>query len=217
MIPVEDLFEVHLTVSDLDRTIAFYRDIVGLPLAHVIPTRQAAFFWIGAARNAMLGLWTVGSGPQRVTLHTAFRVSLADVIGAPRALRTAGITPLDFDGQPTDEPVVIAWMPAASVFFRDPDGHLLEYIAILPHEPRPEDGIVPWRAWELRCGASRMAQTCHSALNSPWPGSGTGSSREGGHGSCEDRLLAFGNPIVDPSLHVPGSTLSSANMGPRDW
>jgi lactoylglutathione lyase len=151
MIPVEDLFEVHLTVSDLDRAIAFYREVVGLQLAHVIAARQAAFFWIGAARDAMLGLWTTGPGPQHVTLHTAFRVCLEDVIAAPHALRTAGVTPLDFDGRPTEQPVVIAWMPAASVFFRDPDGHLLEYIALIPHEPRPEYGIVPWRTWELRC------------------------------------------------------------------
>jgi hypothetical protein len=40
-------------------------------------------------------------------------------------------------------------MPAAAVYFRDPDGHLLEYIAMLPHEPRPDCGIVPWRTWEL--------------------------------------------------------------------
>ena len=149
MIPVQDLFEAHLTVTDLDRAIEFYRDAVGLRLAHVTPARQAAFFWIGPAGNAMLGLWAAGSGPQRMALHTAFRVSLADVVAAPRALRSARITPLDFDGQPVDEPVVIAWMPAASVFFRDPDGHLLEYIAMLPHEPRPEQGIVPWHVWEL--------------------------------------------------------------------
>jgi lactoylglutathione lyase len=152
MIPVQDLFEVHMTVADLDRAIAFYRDAVGLQLAHVVSARQAAFFWIGAAGNAMLGLWTAGSGPQRVTLHTAFRASLADVVAAPRALLAAGITPLDFDGRPTDQPVVLAWMPAASVFFRDPDGHLLEYIAMLPDEPRPEYGVVPWRLWEhMRC------------------------------------------------------------------
>jgi lactoylglutathione lyase len=150
MIRVESLFEVHLTVSDLDRAIAFYREVVGLRLAHVIRAREAAFFWIGSARGAMLGLWAAGSGPQRVSLHTAFRVSLADVIDTPRRLRTAGITPLDFDGQPTEQPIVIAWMPAASVFFRDPDGHLLEYIAMLPHEPQPEEGIVPWRTWESR-------------------------------------------------------------------
>src|SRR3954453_4504215 len=99
MIPVQSLFETHLTVTDLDRALEFYRDVVGLQLAYVTSPR-AAFFWIGPAGNAMLGLWASGSGPQRMTLHTAFRVSLADVIGAPEALRSAGITPLDFDGQP---------------------------------------------------------------------------------------------------------------------
>ena len=163
MIPVQDLFEVHLTVTDLDRSITFYRDAVGLRLAHVVSARQAAFFWIGPPGNAMLGLWGVGSGPQRMALHTAFRASLADVIAAPRALRSAGITPLDFDGQPTDQPVVFAWMPAASVFFHDPDGHLLEYIAMLPHEPRPEHGIVPWRVWELTHRAAPTSQSSHTA------------------------------------------------------
>jgi lactoylglutathione lyase len=143
-----DLFEVHLPVVDLERAIAFYRDVLGLQLAHVEPARQAAFFWIGPAGKAMLGLWSAGHGPQRTSLHTAFSVSLADVLAAPGALRAAGITPLDFDGRPTERPTVLAWMPAASVFFHDPDGHLLEYIAMLPQEPRPEHGIMPWRMWE---------------------------------------------------------------------
>jgi lactoylglutathione lyase len=147
MISVHGLFEVHLAVADLDKAIAFYRDVVGLQLAHVQPARQVAFFWIGPAGNAMLGLWGAGSAPQKVTSHTAFRVSLAEVLAAPGALRAAGITPLDFANRPTDQPVVFAWMPAASVFFYDPDGHLLEYIAMLPQEPRPDYGIVPWRMW----------------------------------------------------------------------
>src|SRR5262245_2223804 len=142
-----DLFEAHLAVADLDRAVAFYRDVVGLPLALVTPSRQAAFFWIGPAGNAMLGLWAAGAGPQRMTLHVAFRASMADVVAAPAALRSAGVTPIDFDGRPTDEPSVIGWMPAASVYFRDPDGHLLEYIAMLPQSPDPEAGVVPWSAW----------------------------------------------------------------------
>jgi lactoylglutathione lyase len=149
MIEVRDLFEAHLTVRDLDVAIVFYRDVIGLTLAHVTREREAAFLWIGSGRNTMLGLWAAGAAPQSVTLHTAFLVSLADVLAAPEFLRTAGITPLDFDGRPTDLPVVLAWMPAAAVYFRDPDGHLLEYIAMLPHEPRPDCGIVPWRTWEL--------------------------------------------------------------------
>jgi lactoylglutathione lyase len=149
MIDARDLFEVHLTVRNLDEAIGFYRGILGLALAHVTRERQAAFLWIGGARRAMLGLWAAGTAPQGVTLHTAFRVSRADVMAAPELLRKAGITPLDFDGKPTDLPVVLAWMPAAAVYFRDPDGHLLEYIAVLLDEPRPEYGVVPWRTWEL--------------------------------------------------------------------
>jgi lactoylglutathione lyase len=149
LIEARDLFEVHLTVGNLDEAIRFYREVVGLTLAHVTMDGQAAFLWIGAAREAMLGLWVAGPAPHRVTLHTAFRVSLAEVLAAPRLLRHAGITPLDFDGRPTDLPVVLAWMPAAAVYFRDPDGHLLEYIAMLPDEPRPECGVVPWPAWEV--------------------------------------------------------------------
>jgi lactoylglutathione lyase len=147
MISARDLFEAHLTVADLDRAVEFYRDALGLRLAHVTPARHAAFFWIGAAGNAMLGLWAAGPGPQRMALHVAFRASVADVIAAPAALRSAGITPLDFDGRPADEPVVLAWMPAASVFFHDTDGNLLEYIAMLEDDPEPDRGVVPWHVW----------------------------------------------------------------------
>ena len=174
MIEASGLFEVHLTVRNLDEAISFYRDIVGLALAHVTNDRQAAFLWIGPCREAMLGLWAAGSAPQSVTLHTAFRVTRADVLAAPSVLRKAGITPLDFDGRPTDLPVVLAWMPAAAVYFRDPDGHLLEYIAMLPHEPRPDCGVVPWRTWELM----RSAPTSISSTSR----CGTGSTRSNGRG-----------------------------------
>ena len=143
----ERLFEAHLVVADLDLSIAFYRDRLGLELAHVVPARRAAFFWIGSRGHSMLGLWQGGAGPQKTTSHIAFAASAADVIAAPGRLQSAGIVALDFDGRPTDEPVVLAWMPALSVFFLDPDGHLLEYIAMLEDEPRPDDGVVAWRAW----------------------------------------------------------------------
>jgi lactoylglutathione lyase len=55
--------------------------------------------------------------------------------------------PLDFNDQPTDEPSVLAWIPAASVYFNDPDGHLLEYIAMLPQDPQPDGGVVKYSAW----------------------------------------------------------------------
>jgi lactoylglutathione lyase len=42
MILVQSLFETHLPVTDLDKSINFYRDVVGLKLAHVVSVRQAA-------------------------------------------------------------------------------------------------------------------------------------------------------------------------------
>ena len=144
---VDRLFEAHLIVADLDISIAFYRNRLGLDLAHVVPARRTAFFWIGARGKTMLGLWEVNFGAQKTTTHIAFAAALEDVIAAPEKLRSVGVTPLDFDGEPTDEPVVLAWMPAASVYFRDPDGHLLEYIAMLESEPRLDDTVVKWSAW----------------------------------------------------------------------
>lgn len=144
---MRSLFETHLTVSDLSRSSAFYRDVVGLTLAHEVPERGAAFFWIGAPGQSMLGLWTLGSAPVGLALHIAFLVPLDEVLAACRRLDAVGITPLSFFGQETREPSVIGWMPAAAVYFRDPDGHLLEYLAMLNSPARPDAGIVPWSAW----------------------------------------------------------------------
>lgn len=66
---------------------------------------------------------------------------------AAPASRPIAASGLDFYGRPTTEPSVIGWVPAASVFFNDPDGHLLEYLAMLPHEPRPQAGVVPHKEW----------------------------------------------------------------------
>ncbi len=148
-IPISGLYESHLTVSDLDRSIAFYRDIVGLELAHTVPSRHAAFFWIGGRERSMLGLWSIHSSPVRLRLHIAFQTGLDQVIRSVAVLRANGIVPRAGGGGPElDEPVVFPWMPAASVYFDDPDGHSLEYIALLPDAPRPDiAGAMPLSAW----------------------------------------------------------------------
>lgn len=146
-INISALFEAHLTVSDLERSIAFYRDVVGLQLAWRAPEAGAAFLWIGDRGDAMLGLWTAGSAPMSLSLHIAFKTSLDQVLESPTRLRALGVTPLSFDATETAEPSVIGWMPAAAVYFRDPDGHLLEYLAMLDAPPDPERRILPWSEW----------------------------------------------------------------------
>jgi lactoylglutathione lyase len=149
MIPVEDLFESHLAVADLNRSMTFFADVLGFELAHATADGKAAFFWIGGRENAMLGLWE-SQGPQKMSLHVAFRVKLDDLLVAAAHLRAAGIEPRDFSGNPTDEPVVLAWMPAASLYFYDPDGNLLEFLAMLPEPPEPALHVVSWTAWMKR-------------------------------------------------------------------
>jgi lactoylglutathione lyase len=147
--PVRGLFETHLTVRDVPRSVAFYRDVVGLPVALDLPERNAAFLWVGERGRSMLGLWGIGSAVNSMTLHIAFDMAIEDVLAAPEWLRAQGVTPLSFFGAETDEPDVLAWMPAAAVYFEDPDGHLLEYLAMLDAEPRPDAGVLPYSKWAI--------------------------------------------------------------------
>ena len=85
-VPIRRLFESHLTVSDLQRSVSFYRDFVGLPLELEVPERNAAFFWVGEAGDLLLGLWSIGSAPLGLTLHVAFEVTMNDLLDSPKRL-----------------------------------------------------------------------------------------------------------------------------------
>ena len=66
MIPIRDLFESHLTVSDLQRSMSFFSEVLELEIAQVFLDRRVALHWIGGRGGAMLGLWEVGTNPQRL-------------------------------------------------------------------------------------------------------------------------------------------------------
>jgi len=133
------LYETHLPVTNTERSKMFYRDIVGLKFAHRDPTRDIVFLWIGANKRSMLGLWGSGTsyGSDFHKCHLAIAVSLPDLLAAGDRLAALSIQTHNFAGEETTEPSVIGWMPSAQLYFRDPDGHSLEFISLLDETSDP--------------------------------------------------------------------------------
>ena len=71
---IEGLFETHLFVKNLEKSVAFYKDILKLKQCYFEEERRAAFFWIGKPKSAMLGLWEKPKTEIELR-HFAFRCS----------------------------------------------------------------------------------------------------------------------------------------------
>ena len=151
---ITGLFETHLQVKNLERSMEFYEKILGLELGMKEQVRRVAFYWIGGQGKTALGLWENppwvsegNTGGQIITQHFAFEIDLADLGRAVAGMKQRGIELRNFFGQATDVPSVFGWFPVASIYFNDPDGHLLEFLAKLPGKSRPEIGVVSLDEW----------------------------------------------------------------------
>jgi lactoylglutathione lyase len=134
------LYETHIPVTDTKISEAFYREVVGLPFAYRDPTRDIVFLWADEKPKGMIGLWGASTAYGRqngaiMRCHLAFAVSLEELQRAVEKLNQRGIETRGFGGNSTHQPSVIGWMPSAQIYFRDPDEHSLEFIAILPGQP----------------------------------------------------------------------------------
>lgn len=106
--------QIHVSVTDLERSIPFYRDTLGIPFLFGVPGQSMAFFDCDGVR---LYLGRPESPEFRSTAALYFLVD--DIDEAYATLRDRGVTFVD-------EPHLIArmedhdlWMSA----FRDPDGN----------------------------------------------------------------------------------------------
>ena len=145
---INGLFETHLNVRDLEKSMAFYGGLLELELATKIEGRRVAFYWLGEPGEAMLGLWEKPA-EQVARQHFAFRATIEQVRHEVVPFLTGkGIGVRNFLDDGTERPLVFGWMPAIAIYFRDPDGHSLEFIAMLPDAPKPEAGCVTWEAWQ---------------------------------------------------------------------
>ena len=144
---IKGLFETHLFVESLERSVNFYKNVLGLQQCYYEAGRRAAFFWIGKPKEAMLGLWEKPKHEIQ-TMHFAFSCSVEDVLyNAASFLKQRGLKPTNFLNDGTERPMVFAWMPALAIYFKDPDGHDLEFIAMLEGKERPALGVISYEQW----------------------------------------------------------------------
>ncbi|HVA74624.1 MAG TPA: VOC family protein [Acidimicrobiales bacterium] len=145
-----------LVCSDMNRTVHFYRDVLGMKLVKTIelPTGMGqhfffdcgngdclAFFWFPNAPEAVPGVTAPSARPDTGEIlsavgsmnHVAFNVPLEAIDGYAERLREAGIECSEVVNHDDSEWGVSKDMHPGvfvrSVYFQDPDGILLEFAA----------------------------------------------------------------------------------------
>jgi catechol 2,3-dioxygenase len=138
--PRVDIGHVHLKVSDIDRALAFYRDVLGFELQQRMGD-QAAFLSAGGYHHHIgLNTWeSKGGAPPppgttglyHVAIRYPTRASLADALGRLVEAR------IPLSGA-SDHGV------SEALYLRDPDGNGIELYWDRPEEdwPRSDDGSV---------------------------------------------------------------------------
>lgn len=146
---IKGLYETHLFVENLDRSIDFYSNVLGLKLCRYRADRGTAFFWIGNDKQFMLGLWKKPKDQIDIR-HFAFQCEPEWVLNeSVNFLKSHNITCWNFLEDNNEIPMVFCWQPAISIYFNDPDGHELEFIGILPGETKSseERRVVSYEEW----------------------------------------------------------------------
>src|ERR1035438_10151535 len=121
--------QIAVIVSQLDQSIAFYRDKLGMKLLFQVP--NLGFFDCGGIRLMLTSAETPGENYSSILY---FKV--ADIEQARHTLGERGVT---FER----EPERIARMPDHDLwmaFFRDPDRNLLALMSEVPHTVAPVAG-----------------------------------------------------------------------------
>jgi catechol-2,3-dioxygenase len=145
---IKGIYETHINVENLEASIEFYQNVLGLEKCGYNDERRIAFFWVGKPQEYMLGIWEKPKS-EIVKMHFAFRCDKEDILNNSISfLKERNLKPYNFLKDNNEIPMVFSWMPALAIYFDDPDGHCLEFISILEGQPKPELGIITFDEWE---------------------------------------------------------------------
>lgn len=118
MLPIRGLYEIAIRVKELARAEKFYMEVLGLEEGLRDTNRNWLFLRAGGTGGMVVLQEDKTDWPLQ---HFAFAVDETDIERAASILRERGV---EIEG-----PVYHSWMPAKSVYFRDPDGNDLELCA----------------------------------------------------------------------------------------
>jgi lactoylglutathione lyase len=145
---IRGIFETHINVSDYQASADFYERLLNIMPLHEDQVRKSKFYWVGKPGESMLGIRENYPSSLIQRQHFAFRVDLEDIKSARAYLSDLGIESTNFYGDPSGDLIVFPFMPAVSIYFKDPDGHSIEFIAMLDDPPKPELDMMTWKEWD---------------------------------------------------------------------
>ena len=109
--------QIHISVTDIDRSVAFYRDVLELPFLFQVPGQPMAFFDAGDTR-----LYLGVPEDRAFTSHPVLYFTTEDIEGTYAELVRRGVDVIDEPHVVHRDGGMSTWMTA----FKDPDGtHLL--------------------------------------------------------------------------------------------
>jgi methylmalonyl-CoA/ethylmalonyl-CoA epimerase len=121
--------QIAMTVDDLQRAVAFYRDVLGMRFLFAAPPAMA-FFDCGGVRLMMSRPEEQGEAAGQ-RFASIIYYTVPDIQEAASVLGARGVS---FDAAPH----IVARLPHADLwmgFFRDPDRNLLAIMSEVPHGP----------------------------------------------------------------------------------
>ena len=149
MFMINGLYETHLFVENLERSIEFYSKIIGLKQCRYGEERRTDFFWIGKDKQFMLGLWEKPKEEIDIR-HFAFECDPDWIQNESlNYLKSRNIKSWNFLNDGTERPMFFVWMPAISIYFGDPDGYELEFIDVLNGKMKSDSKkrVVNYEEW----------------------------------------------------------------------